>query len=82
MELITFLYTFLVISFSQYKRYMICLIPFRVFSDALPAFTCTNIIDNLWRICLGVNIWIHVPKSEERPLPFCYLLKSTISFLK
>ena len=47
MELITFLYTFLVISFSQYKRYMICLIPFRVFSDALPAFTCTNIIDNL-----------------------------------
>ena len=47
MEFVTFLYTFLVISFSQYKRYMICLIPFRVFSDALRAFTCTNIIDNL-----------------------------------
>ena len=38
------LYTFLVISFSQYKEYMICLIPFSKFSDVLRAFTCASAI--------------------------------------
>ena len=25
----------------------------------LPAFTCARAIDNLWSICLGVNIFSH-----------------------
>ena len=53
---IILLYTFLVISFSQYKEYMIFLISFNMFSDVLSAFTCASAIDNLWSICLGVNI--------------------------
>ena len=37
-EMIIFLYTFLVISFALYKEYMICLISFSKFSDAISAF--------------------------------------------
>ena len=40
-EFIISFYTFLVISFAQYKECMICLISFSKFSDILPAFTCT-----------------------------------------
>ena len=60
-EFITLLFTFLVISFSQYKKSMVCLISFSKFSDVLPAFTCTRAIGNVWSICLGVNILSHLP---------------------
>ena len=46
-EFIILLYTFLVISFTRYKKYMICHISFNKFSDALPAFTCARPIGNL-----------------------------------
>ena len=61
-EFIILLYTFLVISFAGYKEYRICLISFSTFSDVLPACTCARAIDNLWSICVGVNIL--------NPLPF------------
>ena len=51
-----FLYIFLVVSFAQYKEYIVCLISFSKFSDILPAFTGASAIDNLSSICLGVNI--------------------------
>ena len=41
------LHTFLVISFSRYKEYMICLISFSKFSDVFPYFTCAGAIRNL-----------------------------------
>ena len=41
------LYTVLVISFAQYKEYMVCLISFTKLSDVLPAFTCASAIGNL-----------------------------------
>ena len=47
-EFTILLYTFSVISFAQYKKYMICLIFFRKFSDVLPAFSCVGAIGNLW----------------------------------
>ena len=46
-KVITFLYIILVISFSQYKVYMIFLISFSNSADVLPAFTCAGAIDNL-----------------------------------
>ena len=55
-EFIIFLYTFLVNSFAWYKEYIICLISFSKFSDALPIFTYVSVIGNLWSICLGLNI--------------------------
>ena len=51
-ESIIFLYTFLVISFVRWKKYMICWISFTMFSDLLPAFTCAGAIDNLLTISL------------------------------
>ena len=50
------LYTFLVISLTRYKEYMIFLISLIKFSEILPAFTCGRAIGNLSIICLGVNI--------------------------
>ena len=41
------LHTYLVTSFSGYKKYMICLISLNKFSDILPAFTYASAIDNL-----------------------------------
>ena len=38
-EFIILLYIFLVISFARCKDYIVCLISFSKFSDALPAFT-------------------------------------------
>ena len=43
-ELIILLHTFLVISFAQYKEYIICQISFSKFLDVLPAFTCVRAI--------------------------------------
>ena len=53
---------FLVISFAQYKEYIICLILFNQFPDVLPAFTCSSAIGNLCSICFGVNILILSPQ--------------------
>ena len=50
-EFIIMWYTFLVISFIQYKEYIIFLISFIKISGVLPAFTCASSIGNLWRIC-------------------------------
>ena len=44
------------IPLAQFKEYMICLISFSKFSDALPAFTRGRAIGYIWIICLGVNI--------------------------
>ena len=46
-EFIILLYTFLAISFSLYKEYIIYLVSFSKFSDVLPAFTCTRAIANI-----------------------------------
>ena len=55
-EFIIFLYTFSVIYFIPYKRYIICLISFSKFSDVLCAFICTSTVGILWNICLELNI--------------------------
>ena len=49
-------YTLLVISFARCREYIICLISFNKFSDALPAFTCARAIGNHWSFCFVVNI--------------------------
>ena len=64
-EFIILLYTFLVISFAQYKAY-ICLISFSKVSDVLPALTCERAIGNLWDICLIVDI-LRLEWSETLP---------------
>ena len=55
-EFIVLLYTFLVISFSQYQEYMIWKISFSKFSDVLHHFTWESTIGNLWSIFSGNNI--------------------------
>ena len=55
-EFIILLYTFLVTSFSQCKKYVICLISFSKFSDVLLTFPCAKAIGNLWSNWSGVNI--------------------------
>ena len=57
--------TSLVISFAQYKEYVICLISLSKCSDALPSFTCAKVVDNAWSICLVVSILIRL-----RPIPY------------
>ena len=47
MDLITLLYTFLVICLDLYKEYTICLISFNKLSELLPAFTCARASGNL-----------------------------------
>ena len=74
-EFVILLYTFLVIYFARCREYIICLISLSKLSDVLLALTCARAIGNLWSICLGVKILIHVAKSKGRPLPFCCLLK-------
>ena len=69
-EFIILLYTFLVITFSRYKKYIIWLISFSKFSDVLPAFTCATALGNLWSISLGLNIL-----RFERQRPYCQRLK-------
>ena len=46
-DLITLLYTFLVICFDWYKEQIICLISFNKLSELLSAFTCARAIGNL-----------------------------------
>ena len=53
-EFIVFLYTFLVISFTQCKKYMIW-ISFSTILDVLSAFTCASAIGDIWSIPLGVS---------------------------
>ena len=60
---------FLVIYFARYREHIIWRISFSRFSDVLPPFTWARAIGNLWSICLGVNILIHVAKSEKCPSP-------------
>ena len=55
-ESIMLLYTFLVICFPRYKKYVIWGTSISNFSDVLPGFTCARAIGNLLGICLGVNI--------------------------
>ena len=49
--------------FSSIQRIceIIWQISFSKFSDVLLAFTCASAIDDLWSICLGVNILIPFP---------------------
>ena len=49
--------------------------------DLLSAFTCTRAIDNLWNICLGVNIFSRVAKSEVCLFP-CIFVVGNIAVLK
>ena len=46
-DLITLLYTFLVICFDWCKEQIICLISFNKLSELLSAFTCARAIGNL-----------------------------------
>ena len=55
-QLIILLYTFLSISFAQYKQYMICLISFRKFSGLLSPSTSVSAIGSLGTICLELDI--------------------------
>ena len=55
-EFIILLQSFLVISFAQYKQYIICPILVNKISDVLHAFTCVSAIVNLLGIYSGVNI--------------------------
>ena len=60
-EFIILLYTFLIVSFPQYKNYIIFLISFGKFSDVLPSFTFATAIANLRSICLGLNVFSPSP---------------------
>ena len=55
-DFIILLYSFLGISFGQYKEYIISPILYSKFSDVLLAFTCARPIANLLKICLRVII--------------------------
>ena len=55
-KFIILLYNSLIISFAWYNEHMIWRISCSKFSDILPAFPYARSIDNLWSICLGVNI--------------------------
>ena len=57
---------FLVISFAQYKEYMICLISVSKFLDVLAAFTCARANGNIWCNCLGLNIFKRASMSGGR----------------
>ena len=61
----------MVISFALYKECNISLISLSRFSDVSHAFTYVRAIDNLWSICLGVNIlrleW------PEKPVPSIFI---------
>ena len=66
-----FVIYFLVLSFSRYKEYMICLISCSKCSDVLTAFTCAGALGNLQSICVGVNT-LKLKWSDtlsEKPLP-------------
>ena len=74
-EFIRMLYTFLVTSFSEYKKYMICLISFSKFSDVLPIFICARAIGNLWSISQGVSV-LRLEWSKtlsEKPVPLVFI---------
>ena len=51
----------LVISFARYKEYVTWRISISKLYEVLPAFTRPSAIDNLWSICLGLNILISFP---------------------
>ena len=84
MEFIILLCNFLVISFAQYREFIIYIISFGKFSDVLPAVTFAWAIVNLWSFYLGVNIlrleWSETlatramqAKFEGIPSTFCCL---------
>ena len=56
-EFIILLYTFLIISFAWYNKYMIRQVSFSKFSEVLSAFSYASAIGNLWSTCLGANIF-------------------------
>ena len=80
-EFVILLYTFLEISFSRYKEYIIWLISLVschfIFRCITYLYLCKcywqSVIDNLWNIFLGVNILSHVVKGEGRPSPWIVL---------
>ena len=63
-KLVMLLYTFLVIYFSQYKKYIIWMISFSKFSDVLLGFTYSSAISNFWRFCLSVSILSRFPITQ------------------
>lgn len=56
-DLIKILYTCFKSCFARHNEYTICRISFAKFSDALPAFTCVNVIDNPCCVCLVIILW-------------------------
>ena len=68
-KFIILLWTFLVISFAQYKECIIWRISYSKFSDVLPAFICASASGILWSICLGVNFSKGQAKSEWGNFP-------------
>ena len=51
-EFIILLYNYLLISFAQYKKYVICVVSFSKFSDVLPTI---------------VSAWVLIPPSKPHP---------------
>ena len=79
-EFIILLLITLYISFARYREYIICMSSFSKFPDLLPAFSCASAIDNLWSICLDVNILTSLPyfalylASDSKRISIFFLL--------
>ena len=54
------------ISFTQYGKYIICLISFSKVLDILPAFSFARAIGNRWSIFLGINTLGHIRSKTLR----------------
>ena len=79
-EFIILLYTFLAVSFAQYKEYIIWRVSLSKFSDVLSACTFGSAIGSLLSVCLGLNISRFAQSKFKRsPFPFCCLSKLKIS---
>ena len=78
------LYTFLIVSFARYRKYMIFLNLFSKFSDALFAFTCVSTIGNFWSSCLEPNMLTLFPSVTFllTSTAVTYKFDSTISSVK
>ena len=81
-EFIILLLITLYISFARYREYIICMSSFSKFPDVLPAFSYASAIDNLWSICLDVNILKSLPyfalylASDSKRISKFFSLKS------
>lgn len=70
MNSLCFLYTFLVISLTRYKNYIIWRILSSKFSNALPAFTCATAVGNpMNNVCLASDAIVELSSKNVVTLP-------------